>query len=83
MADPGKVVVDLALGGDCLADVGALRAQPGLLGPVASAPTVSRLLDAVAGDADAALARLRAARAQARAWSWAHRHPRRGDATPR
>ena len=32
--DPGKVVLDLALslalGGDCLADVGVLRAEPGV-----------------------------------------------------
>ena len=35
--DPGKAVLDLAtavaVGGDCLADVAALRAQPGLFGP--------------------------------------------------
>jgi hypothetical protein len=45
--DPGKIVVDLALslavGGDCLADVAVLRDQPGVFGPVASDPTVSRL----------------------------------------
>ena len=38
--DPGRTVLDLAvavaLGGDCLADVGLLRAQPGLFGAVAS-----------------------------------------------
>jgi hypothetical protein len=38
--DPGKIIADLvvtlALGGDCLADVAVLRAQPGLAGPVAS-----------------------------------------------
>ncbi|ORB95589.1 IS1380 family transposase, partial [Mycobacterium persicum] len=46
--DPGKIVLDiavaLALGGDCLADVGLLRAEPGVFGPVASDPTVSRLI---------------------------------------
>ena len=39
--DPGKILTDLAmalaLGGDCLADVAVLRAQPELAGPVASA----------------------------------------------
>lgn len=50
--DPGKVLLDLAvataLGGDCLADVGMLRAEPGVFGPVASGPTVSRLIDTLA-----------------------------------
>ncbi|HET9895149.1 MAG TPA: transposase, partial [Streptosporangiaceae bacterium] len=40
--DPGKIVADLAvtlaLGGDCLADIAMLRAEPGLYGPVASDP---------------------------------------------
>ena len=39
--DPGKIftglVVTLALGGDCLADVAVLRAQPELAGPRANA----------------------------------------------
>ncbi|SOC55288.1 Transposase DDE domain group 1 [Ornithinimicrobium cerasi] len=56
--DPGKVASDLALslalGGDCLADPGLLRAEPGL-GNVASEATVSRTLTTLAGDADAAL----------------------------
>ncbi len=36
--DPGKIVTDLvvAVGGDCLADAGVLRAEPELFGPVAS-----------------------------------------------
>jgi Transposase DDE domain group 1 len=38
--DPGKIIADLvvalALGGDCLADVAVVRAQPELFGPVAS-----------------------------------------------
>jgi len=50
--DPGKILLDVALavalGGDCLADVGRLRAEPGVFGPVASDPTVSRLVDALA-----------------------------------
>ena len=41
--DPAKVVCDLAvtlaLGGDCLADVALLRAEPGVYGRVASDPT--------------------------------------------
>ena len=36
--DPAKVVLDLAvtlaLGGDCLADIALLRAEPGVYGPV-------------------------------------------------
>jgi hypothetical protein len=43
--DPGKIIADLAvavaLGGDCLADLAVLRAQPELSGPVASDPVVS------------------------------------------
>ena len=50
--DPGKILLDLpltaALGGDCLADVARLRAEPAVFGPVASDPTVSRLVDALA-----------------------------------
>ncbi|MGH3332867.1 MAG: transposase, partial [Nocardioidaceae bacterium] len=67
--DPGKVLLDVAiavaLGGDCLADVAAIRAQPEVFGPVASDPTVSRLFATLAGDADAAVAAIRAARAGA------------------
>jgi hypothetical protein len=72
--DPGKVVLDLgimlAAGGDCPAEVVALRAQPGVFGPVASDPTVSRLVDTLAAAGQPALAALRAARAKARAWAW-------------
>ncbi len=73
--DPGKVVLDLALslalGGDCLADVGVLRAEPGVYGLVASDPTVSRTVAAFAKDATAALAAIGVARAAARARVWA------------
>ena len=73
--DPGKVVLDLALtlalGGDCLADVALLRAEPGVYGPVASDPTVSRTIDALAADAPAALKAINTARAAARARVWA------------
>jgi hypothetical protein len=73
--DPGKIVTDLAialaLGGDCLADVAVLRAEPGVFGLVASDPTVSRLVDALAGDAGRVLKAIDAARAAARARVWA------------
>ncbi len=52
-----------------------VRAQPDLFGAVASDPTVSRLIDTLAGDADAAVAAIRAARAAARATAWGHRCP--------
>ena len=55
---------------DCLADVNLLRAEPGVFGRVASDPTVSRLIDTLAGDADHALAAIVSARAQARAQVW-------------
>jgi len=51
--DPGKVIADLAvtvaLGGDCLADIAVVRAEPGLFGPVASDPVVSGLVARLAG----------------------------------
>ena len=73
--DPGKIVLDvaiaLALGGDCLADVGLLRAEPGVFGAVASDPTVSRLITTLAAEAPMALAAINAARASARGAVWA------------
>jgi hypothetical protein len=72
--DPGKIIADLAaavaLGGDCLADVAALRAQPDLYGPVASDPVVSRLITTLAADAPRALKAIRSARAAARERAW-------------
>ena len=51
--DPGKILLDaalaVALAGHCPADVGMLRAEPAEFGPVASDPTVSRLIDVLAG----------------------------------
>ena len=80
--DPGKIIADLAasvaLGGDCLADIAVLREQPGLAGPVASDPVVSRLVTALAADAPRALKAIRAARATARERAWALA----GDAAP-
>jgi hypothetical protein len=80
--DPGKIVAGLAaalaLGGDCLADIAVLRAQPDLAGPVASDPVVSRLVRSLAADGPRALAAIRAARAAARERAWALA----GDAAP-
>jgi len=73
--DPAKVVTDLAvalaLGGDCLADIALLRAEPAVFGRVASDPTVSRTVDTLAADAARALASIDTARAAARARVWA------------
>ncbi len=73
--DPGKIITDLvmtlALGGDCLADIAVLRSQPELAGPVASDPVVSRLISALAADAPRALRAIRKARAAARERAWA------------
>lgn len=72
--DPGKIVaalaVSLALGGDCLADIALLRSQPERFGPIASDPTVSRLIDRLAADTPKALNAIRAARAIARERTW-------------
>lgn len=71
--DPGKVLLDVALGaalgGDCLADVGMLRAEPGVLGAVASDPTVSRLIDTLAAGPKA-LTAIHSARAEVRSRVW-------------
>lgn len=72
--DPGRVVTDLVLsvvaGGDCLADVNLIRSEPALFGAVASDPTVSRTIDALAADAPAVLAAISSARAVVRARAW-------------
>ncbi|GGR65589.1 IS1380 family transposase [Streptomyces aurantiogriseus] len=72
--DPGKILLDVALavalGGDCLADVGMLRAEPGVFGPVASDPTVSRLIDTLAASGEKALTAIRAARSEVRKKVW-------------
>jgi len=72
--DPGKVLLDLAMaiaiGGDCLADIGQVRAMPAVFGPVASDPTVSRLIDRLAVDVDRAERAIDAARAQTRRVVW-------------
>lgn len=72
--DPGKILLDVALavalGGDCLADVAIARAEPAMFGPVASDPTVSRLVDKLAEAGPGALAVIRRARSQARQRVW-------------
>lgn len=78
--DPGKALLDVALavalGGDCLADVAMLRCEPALFGPVASDPTISRLIDTLAASGDKALHAIRSARSEVRhhAWSLAGRN---------
>jgi hypothetical protein len=64
------LAIALALGGDCLADVALLRAEPAVFGAVASDPTVSRTIDALAADSRRALAAIDTARATARARVW-------------
>lgn len=85
--DPAKVLLDVAvavaLGGDCLADTAVVRAQPELFGPVASDPTISRLVGKLAADLDASLPAIRAAHAAARAAVWARRRPLAGRAGSR
>jgi hypothetical protein len=71
--DPGRVVRDLAVmladGGDCLADLRAVRDQRSLFGPVASDATAFRVIDRLARD-PALLDALRGARARARVHVW-------------
>jgi Transposase DDE domain group 1 len=72
--DPGRVLTDVAVlladGGRSISDLGVLRDQPTLFGPVASTATAWRVLDKVD---PAILNRLRAARALAREQLWAQR----------
>ena len=72
--DPGKIIMDLAvtltIGGSCPADVAGLRGQQQLFGPVASDPTISRMVDVLAGAGEPVLSALRRARAATRARVW-------------
>jgi hypothetical protein len=85
--DPGKILLDLALavavGGDALADIGILRAEPGVYGPVASDPTISRMIAMLAQDTDRVITAIDTARQQARerSWSLAGKHAPNHDAT--
>jgi len=69
--DPGVVLRDLVVmladGGECLADVGALRDQANLFGNVCSDSTAFRVIDSVD---EQCLDRLRGAVAVARARAW-------------
>ena len=69
--EPGRVARDLAVlladGGDCLSDLGALRDQEALFGPVASDATAYRCLERLDEEM---LAGVRGARAAARARAW-------------
>jgi hypothetical protein len=71
--DPGRVVRDLAVmladGGDCLADLRAVRDQQLLFGPVASDATAFRVIDRIARD-PGLLDALHTARARARETAW-------------
>jgi hypothetical protein len=70
---PGRVIRDLAVmladGGDALCDLGTVREQEALFGPVASDATAYRLIERIAAD-PGALERIGAARAEARARVW-------------
>ena len=69
--EPGRVVRDLSVmlsdGGDCLTDLGALRDQGVLFGPVASDATAYRCVERLD---DRMLSGLRRARAAARTRAW-------------
>lgn len=72
--DPAKVLIDLAiclaLGGDACRDAALLRSEPGMYGPVASDPTISRTIAALAGDVEAVEKVVAQARARAREQVW-------------
>ncbi len=71
--DPGRVIRDLAVmladGGECLSDLGAVRDQEALFGPVASDSTAFRMVDRIASEPEL-LEALRAAHARARERFW-------------
>jgi hypothetical protein len=71
--DPGRVIRDLAVmladGGECVSDLGAVRDQDALFGPVASDSTAFRVVDRVASE-PGLLEALRAAHARARERCW-------------
>jgi hypothetical protein len=70
--DPGRVIRDLAVmladGGECVSDLGAVRDQEALFGPVASDSTAFRVVDGVAERQLSS--ELRAAHARARERFW-------------
>ena len=70
--DPGRVIRDLAVmladGGECVSDLGSMRDQQALFGPVASDSTAFRVIDGVA--CEQLLGEPRAAHARARERFW-------------
>ena len=71
--DPGRVIRDLAVmladGGECVSDLGAVRDQQALFGPVASDSTAFRVIDRIAAE-PGRMEALRAAHARARERFW-------------
>jgi hypothetical protein len=71
--DPGRVIRDLAVmlagGGECVSDLGGVRDQEALFGPVASDSTAFRVIDRIASE-PGLLDALRAAHARARERFW-------------
>ncbi len=71
--DPGGVIRDLAVmladGGECVSDLGGVREQDSLFGPVASDSTAFRVIDRVASE-PGLLDAIRVAHARARARYW-------------
>jgi hypothetical protein len=65
---PRPLIVTIADGGGCLADLNVLREQPELFAEVASSPTAWRVIDAITPER---LDILRRARRQARERAWA------------
>lgn len=79
--DPGRVIRDLAVtladGGECVSDLGAVREQEALFGPVASDSTAFRVVDRIASE-PGLLDALREAHARARERFWElHGAPKR------
>ena len=78
--DPGKIILDLAvcvaLGGRCLSDLSLLRCDKEVFGPVASDPTVSRLVGTLADHVEAVEAAVNRARrtVRQRVWDLAGEH---------
>ena len=81
--DPGRVIRDLAVmladGGECVSDLGTVREQEALFGPVASDSTAFRVIDRIASEPEL-LDALRTAHARARERFW-KRHGAPGSLT--
>lgn len=60
-----------AISGDTARDTDLLRCEPGVFGPVASTPTISRTLRTLADDAPAVIAAVSKSRQVARERAWA------------